>query len=374
MKRYIQDCIKGDLARKMVLLTGPRQVGKTYLAKEISKLYGQSQYLNYDNVQDRKIVHDQSWGVSSGLLVLDEIHKMKDWTPFLKGAYDGKPEKQEILVTGSSRLDTFRQAGESLAGRYFRHRLNPVSVKEAAGSLDPQESLNTLNRLGGFPEPFLSGSDAYAARWRNQYYTDLIREDILEFGRLQEIRAMRLLLEMLRARTGSPLSYASLSEDLKIAPNTVKSYVDILENLCIVFLVRPFHRNIARAIQKEPKLYFYDTGLVSDEASRLENTVAVCLKTHADYAADVKGENVSLCYLRNKDKKEVDFVMAKGNKPVQLIEVKTGDDRVSPALKYFAELLEDAEGIQLVHNLRQARKERNVSIVNAADWLSKLDA
>jgi predicted AAA+ superfamily ATPase len=175
------------------------------------------------------------------LLVLDEIHKMHGWKPFLKEAVDTRPAGQSILVTGSARLDTFRQSGESLADRYFPFHLYPLSVKELASQMAPTDALVQLNRLGGFPEPFLSGSEIEAARWRNQYYSDLVREDILEFSRIQEVRAMRLLVEMLRHRVGSPLSQTSLAGDLKIAPNTLRSYLDILESLQIIFMVRPFH-------------------------------------------------------------------------------------------------------------------------------------
>ena len=375
MERYLYEPIKKDLARKMVILTGPRQIGKTWLARELMKEFKNPQYLNYDSFDDAKIIRARTWPIRADMLVFDEIHKMKGWKKFLKGAFDTRPARQAILVTGSARLDTFRRGGESLAGRYFHFRLNPVSVRELKGTTKPHEALALLNRFGGFPEPFLSGSDEEAVRWRNRYYTDLVREDILEFSRIQEIRAIRLLLEMLRERVGSPLSYTSLAEDLQIAPNTVRKYVEILESLCIIFLVRPYHANVARAILREPKVYFYDSGYVrDDEGIRLENTCAVCLLKHVHYLQDTTGEDLALHYIRTRDGREIDFAIARNGKVDRLVEVKLSDDSLSPGLRYFLAMFPKAIAVQLVHNLRREQSIAGVDIVHASRWLSELSA
>lgn len=383
MKRYLYNQIIEDLKKKIVFVTGPRQVGKTFLAKQIMENFAHPQYLNYDNINDLRIINDTSWALNTDLIVFDEIHKMKNWKRYIKGVYDSKPENQSILVTGSARLDTFRQTGDSLAGRYLHLRLNPVSIKEISPIVpEAYDALEILNTFGGFPEPLLNAinlekekAKIESARWKNQYYSDLIREDILEFSRIGEIKTMKTLLQLLRTKVGSPLSLNSIANDLQVSPNTIKKYVQILESLYIIFLVTPFHKKIARSILKEPKVYFYDTSFVEgDDGLKLENTCAACLLKHVQFLFDTKGENIKLNYVRTKDNREVDFAIARDGELTHLIEVKLSDNKVSPSLKYFAERFKSVEAIQLVHNLKQNENRDGIEILRASDWLSELSA
>ncbi|MDQ7825779.1 MAG: ATP-binding protein [Candidatus Eremiobacteraeota bacterium] len=375
MKRYLYEAILKDLTRKMVFVTGPRQVGKTFLARDIEKNFNRSIYLNNDDIDDARAIRNREWPLNTELIVLDEIHKLKDWKNYLKGTFDTRRDIQKFLVTGSARLDTFRQTGDSLAGRYFLYHLNPLSVKELSGSMAPYEIVSALNRLGGFPEPFLSASDDHAGRWRKQYYTDIVREDIMDFSRINEIRSIRLMLEMLRRRVGSPVSYSSLAEDLQLAPNTVRKYIDVLESLNIIFIIRPLHRNIARSLLKEPKIYFFDSGYVDgDEGVRLENTVAVCLLKHVQYLQDAKGTETALHYIRTRDGKEVDFALAENGVASCFIEVKLSEGSPGRFLKYFKERYPSIHSVQLVHNLHYDREINDIQIVRAGEWLSQLSA
>ena len=377
MERYLRASLEADLARKMVFLVGPRQVGKTTLAKGLMGDYPMAQYLNWDVAGDRRIILDQTWSPRAKLLVLDEIHKMRDWKAYLKGAWDGRGEGQSILVTGSARMDTFRQSGESLAGRYFSLRMHPVSVREwcAAASVTPDEALDRLIERGGFPEPFLAPDRVDADRWRRQYLDDLIREDVIEYSRIGEIRAMRLFVAMLRERVGSPLSLAAIARDLQVSPMTVAKYLDILEALHVVFAVRPYHRNIARALLKAPKVYFFDTGLVAGDAgARLENACAAMLLKHVHFLQDVAGRAVSLHYIRDKQGGEVDLVVCDDNVPVLLAECKHADTAVSRIMLNLAAQFAQAQVLQVVRELRQEEKRGGVSIVRAADWLAGLAA
>ena len=380
MKRYADNLIQKDLARKMVFVTGARQVGKTTLSKLLLD-ETPGQYLNYDVAEDRAVILRQGWRPQAKLLVLDEIHKMPEWKNWLKGVVDGKPKRQQLLVTGSARLDTFRQSGESLAGRFFAWRLHPISVREWCEQMGapPADALTHLLERGGFPEPCLAGTNDDAQRWRRQYFDGLIRNDVLEFSRLHELTAMRLFAELLRQRVGSPLSLASIARDLNVSPITLKRYLEILEALYIVFVVRPWHHNIARATLQAPKVYFFDTGLVQgDEGIRFENLVACHLQKHVHWQQDAKGKEVDLHYVRTKDGAEVDFCLSHkapaGDTLTHLIECKLGDSKPHAALKRFAGQWTDAQAVQVVRNLRHEQDYGPVQIRQAATWLQALDA
>lgn len=362
--------ILNDLSRKMVFLTGPRQVGKTSLARQIAVRFPGAVYLNYDHFEDRAIIHAMAWLPSTPLLVLDELHKMAEWKNYLKGLYDTKPRSLQILVTGSARLEIFRQSGDSLAGRFFRHRLNPLSMAEIPDSDDTV--LDRLLERGGFPEPYLIESATEADRWRLQYVDGLIRTDILDFEKIHDFRAIQMTLTLLQSRTGSPVSYSALARDVGVSPNTIKRYIEILEGLYIVFRVTPWHRNIARSLQKDAKIYFYDTGMVrGDAGARFENLVAVSLLKHLNAVEDYQGKHTALATLRTKEGREVDFVLVVDDAPVQMLEVKYADAAISPQLRYFHEKY-GIPAVQLVKNLRQERLDHGIELRRAADWLKQL--
>lgn len=384
MKRYLDEPIARDLKRKLVFVTGARQVGKTTLSQSLMGTASPAQYLNFDVAEDRATIVRRTWRPDTRLLVLDELHKMPDWKAWLKGVIDGRPRAQQILVTGSARMETFRQAGESLAGRYLAWRLHPISVREwcAHGpvlsngkSPSPDDALARILHRGGFPEPLLVADDVDADRWRRDYLDGLLREDILEFSRIHELAAMRTFVEMLRARVGAPLSLASLARDLQVSGPTLKRYLDILQALFIVFVVQPWHHNVARSLLQAPKVYFFDGGLVNgDEGVRFENAVAGMLLKHVQWREDALGKKTALHYLRTKDGAEVDFAVAEGASLTHLVECKSSDATPSRAMYRFAAEWPQARAVQLVRFLRNEEVRERVEVLAAARWLAALEA
>lgn len=374
MQRLIFSHIKKDLDQKIILLSGPRQVGKTTLAQSLSKNHA---YLNYDVAEHRLLIHQKLWPKDVELLILDELHKMKDWKRWLKGIYDLKKSSASfgpnIIVTGSARLDISRKMGDSMAGRHFAYRLNPFSLKEVFNSVP--DAFQRLLQTGGFPEPFLNNDLVFYRKWQTTHIDLILRQDLLDLEQVKLITKLELLVELLRSRVGSPVSYSSLARDLEVDYHTVKRWLSILEHLFIIFKVTPYHMNVARAVLKTPKYYFYDTGkVVDDVGKRFENLIALSLLSEIDFLHDTEGRKIQLHYLRNKEGNEIDFVLLENNNLTYAIESKWGQVKPEKSFKVFFQkgTLKAEQYLQLVgEDIENREYPGGLKILFAGKWLEK---
>ncbi len=330
MKRYLSDIIKEDIQRKMVFVAGPRQVGKTTLAKSlVLELKG---YLNWDIPEHREaILTNQLPDVK--MWVFDELHKYKSWRGFLKGLFDLHGKNKKILVTGSAKLDIYRYGGDSLQGRYHFFRLYPLSVAEL--KITTQSELEDLLKLSGFPEPFFNGRSEFAKRWSLEYRSRILQEEISSIEILKDLGKMELMLIRLPDLVGSPLSLNSLREDLEISYDTAKRWIEMFERFYAIFRIAPFGSPKIRAVKKTPKHYHFDWSLVKIRGAKIENFFAVHLAKWAAFERDAKGRDIEIRYFRDLEAREVDFVVLEDNKPVEFIEVKSEQENISTSLKYL---------------------------------------
>jgi uncharacterized protein len=372
MDRYLSAPLRTDLSRKILLLTGPRQCGKTTLAKSLLPDF---QYLNHDLAEHRLILREKSWDRTKPLVIFDELHKMSKWKSWLKGIYDVEGIPPALLATGSARLSAFRKTGDSLAGRHFEYRLHPLDMKEAFqySGLERDEIFRRLMQVGGFPEPFLNGSKAYYNRWKRSHIDLILKEDLVTLTAIRDIQSIETLIEMLRTRIGSPVSANALAVDLQKSAATVQNWLKLLEDLYVIFRISPYNKNVARAILKSPKYYFYDNAMVQgDQGVVLENLVACALLKEVQRVADVNGEPFGLHYVRNKEGYEIDFVVTRDKRPHQLIEVKWQDDTLT---SHFRKLLPAGNHscIQVVGELARAKSfPGGERVVAAVEFLATL--
>lgn len=362
MKRYLESHILADLPKKIVLVTGPRQSGKTTMTKQ---LLLNADYYNYDAEDDRLILRNKSWDRKKSLIIFDELHKMIQWKRWLKGIFDTEGLPPALLVTGSAQLDTYRKMGDSLAGRFFQYRLYPLDLKEVLAlglsedtELDAQGIFDRLWQCSGFPEPFLSGSTVFYRRWRRSHLDIILRQDLVDLYAVRDIKSIEILVSLLKERIGSSVSYSNLAKDLECDAKTVKRWLQLLENLYVIFRVTPYSKKVARSLLKEPKFYFYDYTYAEDPGARLENMVAVALLKELHYLEDTQGLDTALHYLRTKEGKELDFLVCMDNKPTHLIEVKMSDDTPAKGFSHFFRYFESVQCLQLVKNLKREQTYR----------------
>ncbi|MCC5816156.1 MAG: ATP-binding protein [Leptospira sp.] len=320
----------------MVFIGGPRQVGKTTLSLQFLKPSKPSNpnYMNWDNLEDKSKILKNQLPLSAPILVLDEIHKYRLWRNLLKGLYDKFHSDTKFIVTGSARLDYYRRGGDSLLGRYRYFRLHPFSLPEYSKNLS-QKDLDTLLKFGGFPEPLFEQDEDNHRIWIRDRMAKVILEDLRDLENVKEVSLVLLLAETLPSKVGSPLSLKSMEEDLQVSMPTIKRWLQLLEWMYYCYQIRPYGSPKIRAVKKLQKVYLWDWSQVEDKGARFENLVAGHLLKYCHFIEDTKGYTMELCYLRDTDGREIDFVVLQNKKPIFAVECKSGDKDISKHIGYF---------------------------------------
>lgn len=372
MKRVYETLLGDHLARhrQMAMITGPRQVGKTTTSRASA---GEHRYFSWDNQGDRKVIVGGADAVAHTLgmndlrvrrqtAVFDEIHKYRHWKSFLKGFFDVYGDNARVLVTGSSRLGVYRRGGDSLLGRYFIYRMHPITLAEliradlAAHPIrtpkePPRGGLEQLLRFGGFPEPFLKGEVRFYNRWAGMRQDLLFREDLRDLTRIQEVGQVQLLAELLTAQSGQLVNYSRLATSVNASVDSVRRWIAALESLFFCYTIRPWFRNVPKSLRKQPKLYLWDWSGVEDAGWRWENLVASHLLKAVHWWTDAGLGRYELYYLRDKNKREVDFLVARNRTPWFIVEAKNSGEELNPNLAFFQKATGAKYALQVVREM-----------------------
>jgi len=351
----------------MALVSGPRQVGKTTTCRNHANTY-----INWDNVDDRELILAGPARLVERLeldrlsktvptALFDELHKYPRWKQFLKGFFDTYTDQVKIIVTGSSRLDVYRRGGDSLMGRYFLYRMHPFSVAETLSTdlpdtkriIRPPKKIkaadfDALWRHGGYPEPFLKRDVRFSRRWQTLRGEQLVREDIRDLTQIQQIDQLETLGRLLTNRSAHQLIYGNLARDVRVSVDTIRRWIEVLRNLHLGFLVRPWFKNVSRSLRKEPKWFLRDWASIEDVGDRAETFVGCHLLKAVDGWNDLGLGNFELGYLRDKEKREVDFIVVRDDQPWFLVEVKYRDKSLDGTLRYYQDQLKAPFAFQVV--------------------------
>ncbi len=387
--RYLVEVLKEDLTEKMVFIGGPRQVGKTTLARHVAEHEKNHVYLNWDNPKHKIQITAQHWPAATRWIVLDEVHKYNKWKNLVKGIWDTRTNDERIIVTGSSRLNIYKSAGDSLLGRYHYHILHPFSLKELHTPNVPTlkmpdllhkieipekgENIDELLKFGGFPEPLLGGSERKLLRWQNERFERIFREDIRDSEKVRSLSQVELLGALLPKRVAAPLSLSSLSEDVQTSPKTIINWMELLCRNYYCFRVLPYHNRLERALKKESKYYLWDWSEVQNEGARFENMVGSALNKFCDFYFHTYGIKTKLWYIRDREGREVDFLVTWSDAPWFLVECKLKKDKAK-SLSYFGDRLNVHQRFLVLKDEQHDYfdKKENVHVLPASKFLMAL--
>jgi predicted AAA+ superfamily ATPase len=401
IKRYLETIIFDSVfGRQMRFITGPRQCGKTTMAKE--KLKNESStdlYFDWESKKTREKYRNEVNFLPSNQnkkkkwVCFDEIHKMPKWKNILKGIFDTYEYNYNFMITGSARLDVLRRSGDSLTGRYFTFKLSPFILyetlqnyksdflpeekslnyvlKNVEGKKFEQEKMQNLIEFSGFPDPYINCNKVFLKKWNGEYFETIIRTDMRDLSNIQYLEKAMDLIYLLPNKIGSPVSIDSLVQDVELNHRTVGRYLNHLALNYLIFFIPPYTGNIKRLNKKAKKAYFYNYSIIEDDGLKFENFVAFELKARIDLWNDKTPDKFDIFYVKTRDGRETDFLITRNSKPYFLCEAKLSEMKIDSHHKYFSERLGQIPFIQVVQKKDVTKwEDKRFFVVSASRFFS----
>ena len=314
----------------VVSIIGPRQVGKTTLAKQLMEGFEKSGiYLDLEIQSDLFKLNDPELFLSAhsnNLVVIDEVQHKKELYPLIRGLVDQERKPARFLLLGSASPELIRHSSESLAGRIAYHRLFPFDLTEVAKSA----TQNDLWIKGGFPNALLPSKPELTQRWMENFISTYLNRDLLQLGLNASPKVIRDLWTMMAHLNGQLLNATAIGKSLGVTTPTVKRYIDFLEDAFLLKSLQPFHWNISKRLVKTPKVYLTDTGIlhhllgITDFFSLSGNPV-IGNSWEAfvfNQISALKPDSINLYFYRTHQGTEVDMVFARGLTVIATAEIK----------------------------------------------------
>jgi uncharacterized protein len=345
--------------RQTVFVSGPRQVGKTTPCRALASVA-----LDWRDLRDRRVILSGPAAVVEQLglvnlrdrdavVLFDNLRAYNKWPAFLRGIRARCGPRLRILVTG---LDSARATNTT--ANFSHLRLHPWSVGEwlraglVSSTVAPpaaicDEDWNVLVEHGGFPEPFLKRDSRFTRRWQSQRAEELLSVELRTLTAVHDPQVFEALALLLAEQSAAHVFYSHLSREVSVTVDTVRRWVDLLTRAQYGFLVRPWFRGVPKALRKEPKWFLRDWSAIGSSSARRLTFIACHLLKAVEGWTDLGFGRFELCYVRDKSKREADFLVVRDGKPWFLVGV--GDEpRVMSVLQHFQECTRAAHAFQVV--------------------------
>lgn len=374
------DVIKMASFFPVVAILGPRQAGKTTLAREAFKNY---HYVNLENTDIRSYATLDPRGflfeyLNDYGLIIDEFQHVPALLSYIQTIVDEQKKPGQFILTGSQNFLMNQAITQSLAGRISIHTLLPLSIAELSGAHLLPQTIEEFMYKGSYPS--LYTTEVPADRWYRGYIHTYLERDVRQLRQVENLDLFQTFIQLCAGRIGQIVNFTSLANDCGISDNTARQWLSLLEASYIVYLLKPHYKNFSKRIVKNPKLFFYDTGLVCSLLKvtpeilpmhpfkgNLFESLIISELTKMSYN---QGKDPSLYFWRDHTGHEIDCIIDKGQQliPLEIKAAKTISPSFFDGLKFWNELAQvDPQNGMIIY---AGDEDQKWSIGRVVSWKS----